>query len=361
MTRACDHEYRFTLSLASLLVAEQLTEREPDEQRSERKQMVAQEKWTLLRDTFSADLGALQGYGGTGPAMRQLSEVFEQSTSNWPETQRWLLLIDLLMSDAFAPYALKVTVTDLREVVGAIAEMLDLADEHTELLDAWHQTLRSRPPRWKKVIAPSHLTASGLLTSGPDAATTTTFATFAGFEGAAATARGFALLGGGSLALGGSDLAAGSWLLASAADRENAQPAASVVTAIATAPPTGDAGAPTHHETGSSDERDAGLPQGAVGLLTLGPAQAKVELLKLQLNFRLVIQHGRWEPDAPHDIATALGRIADDLQGQLDLERRLNDADAPRISGIEAILHDVRATYGVVEQAVEQATQDQAA
>lgn len=316
--------YRFSLSLASLLIAGQLADTEADEQRRARKQTVAQEKWSLLRNTFPRDLGELHGYGGTGPAVRQLTQAFEHVTRHWPLEQRWMLLIDLVMSDPFAPYGLKVTITDFRSAVATIATALDLGDEHTELLDTWNETLRSySPSRWRTAITPNVLTPFALSTSGPDPITAARLVATAGLDATTTTASGVAhdvaLLGGGSLSLGGSGLAAGMWL---------------VTTDAAT---------------------DAALPDGGIELLALGPAQARVELVKLQLNFRLVVRYERSETVTADDLAMALARIADDLQTQLELERRVNDDDAPRIIEIETILNDVHAAQRVMSDVVEEA------
>ena len=321
MRRVDDSEYRFSLSLASLLIAEQLADSEPDETRRTRKQNAAQEKWSLLRNTFSRDLGDLHGYGGTGPAVRQLIQAFEHITRRWPLEQRWMLLIDLVMADPFAPYGLRVTINDFREAVGTVATALDLGEDHAELLDIWHEILKSySPSRWKTVIALSSLTTSALWTNGPDPVAAAAVAAAAGLDGPAATAHGVAMLGGGSLSLGGSDLAAGMWLLS------------------------------------TDDEPGPVLSGGGgIGLLALGPAQARVELVKLQLNFRLVIRNGRSDSVTGHDLTSALDRIADDLRTQLELELRVNDDDAPRISDIEVVRADVDAAARMVDEVVEQA------
>lgn len=338
MTQIDDHDYRYTFSVASLLIAEHLAEREPDELRRTRKQAVAQEKWALLRDAFAADLGTLHGYGGTGPAMRQLTGALEQRTSGWPPQHRWMLLIDLLTSDAYAPYALKVTITDLREVVAEIAAVLGLADEHAELLDAWHEMLRPlRPARWKTVISPGGPTTSALLTSGLDPATAAALAVAAGLDGPAATPHGIALLGGGCLSLGGVTFAAGTWLLDPSIDTRGVD--------------TGDGG-PLH---------GVGLPCGAAGLLALGPAQARVELVKLELYVKLVVRAEQFDTATSEQVADALSRVIDDLRAQLDLERDRNDDDAPRISDIQATLHSMHAAQTVVQSAVGQMAQEQAA
>lgn len=41
------------------------------------------------------------------------------------------------------------------------------------------------------------------------------------------------------------------------------------------------------------------------------------------------------------DVGDALARVTHDLAARLDMERRLNDADAPRITDIEVMLHAV--------------------
>ncbi|HSK89814.1 MAG TPA: hypothetical protein VK875_00740 [Euzebyales bacterium] len=318
MARADDLDYRFSLCVASLVMAEQLAETEPDEQRRTRKQTVAQEKWSLLRDTFPTQLGELHGYGGTGPALRQLTQVFEEVTRPWPPDQRWALLVDLIMSNVFAPYELKVPSDELCEALRTVSDCLELGDDHDHLVATWEDALRAyRPPRWKAVIAPA-TTGAVAPTSGPDPATAAALATAARLEGPAAGAHGVALLAGGSLGFGGTDLASGRWIMTVPSDA------------------------------------DAILPGGGLGLLALGPAHARVELLKLQLSCRLVLQHG-WSSATPDDVVDALVRVSADLHAQLDIERRVNDDDAQRLKDIKAVLDDVAAAHTAVAGAQAQA------
>jgi uncharacterized membrane protein YgcG len=228
-----------------------------------------------------------------------------------------LLLVDLAMSDVFAPYELWVPTHAFAEALRHVAAALELSDECAELLDAWDDVLRAhRPRRWRTVIAASPLRASSLTTSGPDPAVATALAMAAGLTGEAATAHGVALLSGGSLSVGGAGLAGGTWLVTTSADD------------------------------------DAPLPGGGHGLLALGPAQARVELIKLQLSARFVIQSGLAPEISVTDLADALARVADELTAQLEIERRVNDAHAPRITDIETMLAAVDGTrhhVGVVE------------
>jgi hypothetical protein len=316
MARVGDHDHRFCLSLATLVMAEQLTDAEPDEQRRQRKRTVAQRKWEALRHTFAEDLGELLGYGGTGPALRQLTHVLAQRTAGWTPARRGLLLVDLVMSDVFAPYEVKVTTNDFAEAVRNVAAALALSNEGEALLGAWSDTLRAhRPRRWRTVIAPSTMSASALTTSGPDPAVATALAAAAGLTSEVATAQGVALLGGGSLSIGGSALTGGLWLV--------------------TAPPEG-----------------GPLPSGGHGLLMLGPAQARVELIKLQLSAWLVVHCDLAAGLGTADVVDGLVRVSDDLTAQLDVERRVNDDDASRITDIKGMMQavdEVRRQIGHVE------------
>ena len=316
MTGVGHHDHRFCLSLATLLVAEQLADAEPDERRRQRKRTVALRKWSVLRDVFPEDLGELHGYGGTGPALRQLTQVFATRTANWTPDRRWLLLIDLVMSDPFAPYGLRVATSDFAVSLASIADAVAFPDEGSRLLDEWRVVLRMhRRPWWRPAIAPSVPTAPTVTTSGPDPATAAILAATAGFDGEAATADGMALLAGGSLAVGGSRFAGGLWLVTTTVQMD--QP-----------------------------------PDGGIGLLALGPARARVELIKLQLAARLVIHSGLADGIGTDDLVDGLGRIAEDLTARLAAEHRVNDGDAPRVTAIEAMLHavdSVRRDVGGVE------------
>lgn len=300
-------------------MSEQLTDAEPNEQRRQRKRTVAQRKWEVLRHTFPDDLGELHGYGGTGPALRQLTQVLAQRTAGWTAGQRGLLLVDLVMSDVFAPYELKVPTNDFAEALGNVGAAFELSGESDALLGAWNDVLRARHPRrWRTVIAPSTMSASTLTTSGPDPAVATALAVAAGLTGDAANAHGVALLGGGSLSIGGSALAGGLWLVTALPD-----------------------GGP--------------LPSGGQGLLFLGPAQARVELIKLQLSAWLVVHCGLAAGLSTADVVDGLASVSDDLSAQLDVERRVNDDDASRITDIKDMMQavdDVRRQIDHVETQV---------
>jgi len=305
MASVGDHDHRFCLSLATLVMSEQLTDAEPDEQRRQRKRTVAQRKWEALRQTFPEDLGELLGYGGTGPALRQLTHVLAQRTAGWSAAQRGLLLVDLVMSDVFAPFELKVTTNDFADALRVVATALDLSSVSDALIGAWHDTLRThRPRRWRTVIAPSTMSASTLTTSGPEPAVAAALAAAAGLTGEAATAQGVALLGGGSLSIGGSALAGGLWLVTPLAE-------------------------------------DEPLPGGGHGLLLLGPEQARVELIKLQLSAWLAVHCDLAADFGTADVVEGLGSVSDDLTAQLDVERRVNDDDASRITAITGMMQAV--------------------
>jgi hypothetical protein len=209
------------------------------------------------------------------------------------------------MPDVFAPFELKVTTNDFADALRDVAAALDLSSVADALLGAWHDTLRThRPRRWRTVIAPSTMSASTLTTSGPEPAVAAALAAAAGLAGESATAQGVALLGGGSLSIGGSALAGGLWL----------------VTAF---------------------PEDGPLPTGGHGLLLLGPEQARVELIKLQLSAWLAVHCDLAADFGTADVIEGLATVSDDLTARLDVERRVNDDDASRITDIKGMMQAV--------------------
>ena len=93
----------------------------------------------------------------------------------------------------------------------------------------------------------------------------------------------------------------------------------------------------------------------------LGPAQARVELGKLELYIRLVLCDELADTVTPEQVADALSRVVDALRAQLELERDRNDDDGPRIVDIQTTLNSVHATQAVIQPAVGQLSQERAA
>lgn len=316
MRRADDNSYRLGLGLATLLMAIQLAEKEIDERRRTRKQSVLTEKWTVLRTTFPDQLVDLQGYGGTGPSLRQLVAAFEQATGTWPADQRRALLIDVLMGDPFAPYELKVAVDDARQAVHTVAVPLGLDEaEISQLWLVWNDALTTyHPSRWRK---PDHrvkhipaLSTDEFVLPPPRAEATDAAAS----TDAQANDHNLALLAGGSLSASDARKAGAMWLLAPA-----------------------------------SDAPDDPMPPGRQ-LLALPLASARGELVKAQMAHTLIVEHGLVDGVTPTTVARALDRTRTDVGAQLSAEQDRNDDDAPRVRTIEAVLAALDLTRDRVQQ-----------
>ena len=327
MRPADDHAYRLGLGLATLLMAIQLTDREADERRRQRKQQVLHDKWDVLRTAFPDDLAQFQGYGGTGPAVRQLVDAFGDLTSSWTPGQRSALVVDVLMADVFAPYELKVAVDDADEAIRVLAEALGLDEMGTaRLWEVWNEALTAyRPSRWRRPDhkvknIPALSTGEFVLPPPP------------GSNGDAMpddvldSEHHLALLAGGSLSATDMTMAGGLWLTDSEADS------------------TGDDG------EGHSDR--------VRRLLALELAQARTELVKLQMSHALIVAPGHTDVATTASVLEALDHLRDGVLSQLDEQRERNDDDAPRIRLLEELVRAIELAHANVEQMRDAAATD---
>jgi len=314
MRPADDHAYRLGLGLATLLMAIQLTDREADERRRERKQQVLHDKWAVLRTAFPDDLAQFQGYGGSGPAVRQLVDAFADATSSWTPGQRSALLVDVLMADAFAPYELKVAVDDADDAIRMLAEALGLDETGTaRLWEVWNEALTAyRPSRWRRPDhrvknIPALSTGEFVLPPPP------------GSNGDAmpddvlGSDHHLALLAGGSLSATDVTMAGGLWLADRGADRD-----------------------------GDGDR--------VRRLLALELAQARTELVKLQMSHALIVAPGDAEVTTTASVLEALDDLRGGVVSQLDEQRERNDDDAPRIRILSELVRAIELAHANVEQ-----------
>lgn len=309
MQRIEQRAYRLGLGLATLLVAIQLSDREADERRHARKQSVLAEKWTVLRTAFPDELVDLQGYGGTGPSVRQLLAAFEAAIGAWPVEQRRALLIDVLMGDPFAPYELKIAVDDARDAIRTIAVPLGLDEtEIGQLWQVWDDALAAyRPSRWRR--SDHRVKRIPALTTGEPVGPPPEVdpADDGGADDVLASDHNLALLAGGSLSVADTTMAGGMWLLT---------------------PP-----GPDGHEQPSRQ------------LLALPLAGARAELVKAQMAQALIIEPGHRDGCATDGVVDTLETLCDDIAERLDAERERNEDDAVRIRTIEALLRAVVRTH----------------
>lgn len=322
MQRVDDDAYRLALGLATMQLASQLTELEADEQRRARKVAVIAEKWEVLRSTFPVELDTLQGYGGTGPSVRQLADAYRTATEEWPTAHRRLLLIDVVMGDPFAPYELKVSVDDATTAVRQLAEPLGL--DAAELDTVWHvwsdALMAYRPSRWRRpngkvkqipALAPADFVP-------PPAPPEPHGEVGRPDDEAAAPALGehhLALISGGSLSGAEPDRAGGLWL-------------AEIGPVVA---------------DGGDDER-------VRRLLALPLSQARTELVKLAMAHALVVCPDLVDTTTTTTVLGALGQLHLAVDDRLMAEQMRNDERAPRIRALEEVLRAVHVARNHVEQ-----------
>ena len=327
MRPADDHAFRLGLGLATLLMAIQLTDKEPDERRRERKQSVVHDKWDVLRTAFPEDLAQFQGYGGSGPSVRQLVDTFADVTSSWTPGHRRALLVDVLMSDPFAPYELKVAVDDADEAIRVLAQALGLDEAGTaRLWEVWNEALNAyRPSRWRRPdprvkSIPALTTGEFVLPPAP------------GSNGEAMpddvldSEHHLALLSGGSLSATDAAMAGGLWL--------------------------------TRRRTDRAEDDDDGSDR-VRRLLALDVAQARTELVKVQMSHALIVAPGHADEATTASVLEALDQLRDGVTTQLDEQRRRNDDDAPRIRTLDEIVRAIELAHTNVEQVHQAAASQQ--
>ncbi|HSJ46411.1 MAG TPA: hypothetical protein VK923_17175 [Euzebyales bacterium] len=321
MRPADDHAHRLGLGLATLLMAIQLTDKEADERRRERKQSVVHDKWDVLRTAFPDDLNQFQGYGGSGPSVRQLLDTFADVTSSWTPGHRRALLVDVLMSDAFAPYELKVAVDDADEAIRLLAEALALDEVDTaRLWEVWNEALTAyRPSRWRR---PDHrvksipaLSTGELVLPPPPGSVGDAIP-----DDVLGSEHHLALLAGGSLSAVDVTMAGGLWLT----DRR---------------------GDLTEDTEGDGDGNDR-----VRRLLALDLAQARTELVKLQMSHALIVAPGHGDVATTASVLEALDDLRDGVVSQLEEQRERNDDDAPQIRILEEIVRAIELAHANVEQ-----------
>lgn len=279
------------LAGASTLLAEHVRSATKDSKRAKKMDRVI----GLKRDELAAIVDAESVDPGS---------VLDGAVAGWDREAKRRLLVDLAFSSPFAPYSLKVNRDDvldgLRPLAGRIGEPGSVVDE---IAAARKSALRSQHRRnWGRVGALALLTAAALGTAGWMLAPAigTAIGTSAGLTGAAATAHGLALLGGGSLAAGGAGMAGGMWLVAA---------------------------------TGATVGFVGG--GGSTLLYQLGASEVRNELIKLQVTFRVAILVSQGDLAHAATVIAGLRETHEDLGKALDVERGLNDDNSERVKSLE--------------------------
>lgn len=291
-----DHKYVCSIAAGTLLIAEELTRIENNKGRKEKKERVVNSKRKLLKEAFKEYTSGLSLKGDT----------YKLLEGEWPKDKATTFVIDLAFANPFAPYELKFKNSHFESALKGVASLVHLnAEDADRIRRTQREALKAhRHINWKKItlfslgglaIAPIAWVAAPLIGGAIGVA--------AGLSGAAATAHGLAILGGGSLAIGGLGMAGGMWIVTGAA------------TGIAVL--------------------SAG---GSQFLLQIGAANAKIELIKLQVNYKEVVLGTQTQVKKAQEVIKKLIKQRDEIKNQLEEERKLNEENSNRIQEIETTL-----------------------
>ena len=292
-----ERDYTCAVAAASLLVAGRLAALETNATRRAKKERVVQRKLALLREAFPEQAASVADCTDAGKLLE----------CPWQEDEARTFIIDLAFANPFAPYELRFKDAHLAMALVEIAALIGLSqDDVKSVRRTQRQALKAhRHIEWKKVaaygVAATVIAGTGGWILAPVIGTA--IGTAAGLSGAAATAHGLAILGGGSLAIGGAGMAGGMWIVAGA---------------------------------GAA----AGLLGGAgsTALVQLGAATVRVELMKLQVNYKENLLRKQMELRRSQEVMQELARQRDEMRGLLDEERQLNDSNSARLNELEAKL-----------------------
>ena len=292
-----NNEFAALTAAASTIMARELTGMETNAERKTKKQRVLKKKWECFGLTFPQYAAEL----------RSLPDLDAFVRRDLPQHKAISLLVDLLFSDPFSPYELKSDRKDFHNTLVAVAKLLGVSAERVDHLEKTQkEAMRAhKHVAWGKVVlwgaggtivlAVGGWFAAPWIAGGIGAA--------AGLSGAAATSYGLAILGGGSLALGGSGMAGGIWIV-----------------------------------TGAAATIGGGAFGGGTLLLQVGEANAKIELLKLQVSYREGLLRTQAELGKAQSVITGLETRRKEIEAKLEEEAELNDKNAHRIKELAAIL-----------------------
>jgi len=308
-------DYPFLLSCGTLVMANDLARCENNDDRKEKKQRVVERKRALVAKAFP---------GQTAGDVPHYPEAPLRNTT-WRHDTAVTFLIDLAFTNPFAPYELKITNRDFEKALVGVATEINIGDpEKTvgEIIQTQKAALYAhRQVNWTKAAiwgaGGTVMCALGSWMIAPLIGTAIGGAT--GLAGAAATSHGLAILGGGSLALGGSGMAGGMW----------------IVTGV-----------------GASLGSAAGLVGvgGTEFLIKLGAAQAKAELLKLQVHYKVIALGLQTQLAQAQMVTTKLAEHVGELKKQCDEERQLNESNSSRVKVLEATLQAAEKALDWIKQ-----------
>ena len=300
-----DH-YTYLVGLGTLYLAARLTSDEGDDERRKKKRRVIREKADLLKATFPDQVGkAFDTRQLTStPALRLLQ------AEEWKEDAAKTFLIDLAFTHPFAPYELKYKQDDFWDTLKNLAPSLGQPTSEVDAIrEIQKDAIRShRSLDLKKIMI---FGVVGLLVVGTGGYLAAPLiagylGASAGLAGAAATAHGLALLGGGTLAAGGAGMAGGMAVV-----------------------------------TGAGAFAGFAAASGGTLLMQMGAAQARTELIKLQVSYKAVLLQNQLHLKKAQEVVKDLARQEKEVRAQLARERQMNDKNAVRIKELEVLIEAI--------------------
>ena len=298
-----DDHLTLSLTAAQTLVADFIaSDQENPERRAKMDNVIAR-----LRETIDLTLPA--GTASHFAPVGYLAAVGEHLAEN----DRLSFLIELYFLDPFAPYTLKYRDRVRREALRRVAVLMgDDKKSIRRIKKTGDEALKSHSKQnWAKVgligIGAAVVLGIGGFMAAPILGAA--LGAGAGLAGAAATAHGLALLGGGALAAGGAGMAGGMWLVA-----------------------------------GAGAALGAVAGGGGVKLYQLGADQARGELVKLQVTFKLTLLQDQADQAKAQAVVANLAAQAEELKQKVEEERQLNDDNARRVKDLEDTLEALEET-----------------
>jgi hypothetical protein len=293
--------YAMAMALASAWLAYGTVIRTSDDERQRKMRRVFQKKVALVSEAWPDELGDVNGIESVRKALGECSLDLDQ---------RKTLLIDLSFSDPFAPYELKYDEDWQRDAIKDIAKGLVVDLSFVDAISATRKAAARAHHRRNIAftvafgIGGAVVLALGGWMAAPVIAGY--LGASAGLAGAAATAHGLALLGGGTLAAGGMGMAGGMAIV-----------------------------------TGGGAAIGGLAGGGGMLLYQLGAAGAENELLKLQVTFKTVLLDGQLHVRKAQEVIRGLVDRELELKALLKEETKLNDSKSRKLKELRQILESV--------------------
>ena len=231
-------------------------------------------------------------------------DLLMEIVEDWSLVDRTRLLIDLDFTEPFAPHELKVDEDDFDDALRSLASSLGLGAGVVAKMEDIRRSAE-RAHLTSQVAKVAIAGAAGIVLVGSGAWVLApiiggALGGAAGLSGAAATAHGLALIGGGAVSAGGAGMAGGLWL----------------VTGVGVAA--------------------GGVGGGGSALLYgMGARQAQLELVRLQVTFRMTVLDNQISVLKAQSVITSLQEQLEGLRRGLDEERTLNDENSSRLKDLE--------------------------